>query len=315
MGQIKIATLGTPHDYKRSLIPTIIKYLGWNITWSTPSSCDLLVLGSFHKTKKNFRFLPRKLRKPSSKLINSIIRITGRKYSPPLTLFHTNECLRHNHINADFSISSDLGVSSKNHLRIPYWYEILDWSDYKLGTLSNPRYGSLISIKRLLEPLGSEFISRSRKCVFFSSHLREPRQTLYSFFKKHHMIDAYGIEFSAHKKGQLIQEDIVKQDILPNYSFNLCPENNLYPGYYTEKIPESFNSGCLPVTWTDECVHNDFNPKAFLNLHRFHTNLSESLDYLLSDDELKRFTEEPLLLKKPKLDGSLSFVSEILAQS
>ena len=167
MGQIKIATLGTPHDYKRSLIPTIIKYLGWNISWSTPRSCDLLVLGSFHKTKKSLRFLPKKLRNPSLKLINSIIRITGRKYSPPLTLFHTNECLRHDHINADFSISSDLGVSSKNHLRIPYWYEILDWSDYKIGTLSNPRYGSVISIKRLLKPLGCEFLSRNRKCAFF----------------------------------------------------------------------------------------------------------------------------------------------------
>ena len=69
MGQIKIATLGTPHDYK-SLIPTIINYLGWNISWSTPRSCDLLVLGSFHKTKKSLRFLPKKSRNPSLKLMS-----------------------------------------------------------------------------------------------------------------------------------------------------------------------------------------------------------------------------------------------------
>ena len=54
----------------------------------------------------------------------------------------------------------------------------------------------------------------------------------------------------------------------------MCPENGLYPGYYTEKIPEAFYSGCLPITWADENIVADFNSRAFLNLEPLFKNLS-----------------------------------------
>ena len=60
--------------------------------------------------------------------------------------------------------------------------------------------------------------------------------------------------------------DFRKSDILQQYAFNLCPENGLYPGYATEKIPEAFAAGCLPIAYVDESVCVDFNPKAFVNL-------------------------------------------------
>ena len=117
-------------------------------------------------------------------------------------------------------------------------------------------------------------------------------------------------EFSTHQKGQLIQDGIIKQDILPNYSFNLLSREQPLSSILHRENTLRVSKKCLPITWTDECVHNDFNPKAFLNLHRFHSNLSDSLEYLLSETELKRFTVEPLLLKKPKTGRPLNFVAK-----
>ena len=44
---IKIATLGVSKDFQESLIPTIIRSLGFMPTWTAPSNCQLLIYGPF----------------------------------------------------------------------------------------------------------------------------------------------------------------------------------------------------------------------------------------------------------------------------
>jgi hypothetical protein len=98
-----------------------------------------------------------------------------------------------------------------------------------------------------------------------------------------------------------------------NYAFNLCPENSLFPGYYTEKIPEAFLGNSLPLTWADSNVYEDFNKKSFINLLE-HTkdNFTEIFELIKEDSYLKKFTNEPLLIKKPNLDNEINFVRKIL---
>ena len=127
--------------------------------------------------------------------------------------------------------------------------------------------------------------------------------------------EGYGPYFDASIKNHH-QSHFFKKEVIKKFAFNLCPENSLYPGYYTEKIPESFQSGALPLGWTDSNVCADFNPKAFINLEPMayldYTPLTELLN---SESYLRQFCDQPLLLKMPTLDPAKQFITEVLRQA
>jgi len=52
------------------------------------------------------------------------------------------------------------------------------------------------------------------------------------------------------------------------YWFNLCFENDLYPGYVTEKVLEAYLSKSVPLYWGDDKL-GVINPKAVINLNDF----------------------------------------------
>jgi hypothetical protein len=107
-----------------------------------------------------------------------------------------------------------------------------------------------------------------------------------------------------------------KRELLQEYAFNLCPENHLFPGYYTEKIPESFLSGALPLSWVDANVCADFNPAAFINLEPMAWQNFEPLSSLLhSKQYLESYCDQPLLLTPPSLDPAKQFIGAILQEA
>ena len=55
-----------------------------------------------------------------------------------------------------------------------------------------------------------------------------------------------------------------KYEILEPYVFNLCFENSMFPGYYTEKIVQAWAAGTIPLYFSDTLVKSDFNKAAFL---------------------------------------------------
>jgi hypothetical protein len=95
-----------------------------------------------------------------------------------------------------------------------------------------------------------------------------------------------------------------KLEVASRYRFMVCFENDLYPGYVTEKIVEAYLSGTIPLYWGDLGSKRDnlFNHKAFLNLNDFET-LDEFVSKVLESDKnwLPIFAE-PLLSQKPNLD-------------
>ena len=98
---------------------------------------------------------------------------------------------------------------------------------------------------------------------------------------------------------------------MTNYAFNLCPENAIHPGYITEKIPEAFAAGCLPITMVDDSVGVDFNPNAMINLASGDKNL-EWLHMQLSNDALEVCSQQPLLLRKISLEKTKTFLKKII---
>jgi hypothetical protein len=313
MKTIRISLVGTPSDYPGGLVPLMIRDLGYQIAWTRQASSDLQIFGPFYKPlEKRYRWLPRPIRPGAARLDDAFRKASGLKRHKPLSLFHTAENIRHDAIAADYSISFDLAVDHPRHIRFPYWMEMIDWSHEGLTGNRNSRFGQLLSIPRLMQPLGRAFLSRPFKAAIFSSHLREPRATLRRAVGRYIPVDGFGPYFDStiadhHNSG------VSKLDTLQNYAFNLCPENGLYPGYYTEKIPEAFASGCVPLTWTDANVCADFNPQALVNLEPLAWQQFEGLgDLLNSPSQLEALSEQALLLKAPTIEPLRAFMRTVL---
>lgn len=309
---IKIATLGVAKDFRESLIPAVIRSLGYAPIWGTPANCDLLIYGPFFEVRKRKSWIPKPLRPLLSQLIDQSNPKKSDRENCPLSLFITGENVRHDFLDCDFSISFDLGIASKHHLRMPYWTEVTDWSSEGITGNTNPRFGKLLNIERLMRPLGNDFLQRPQKAAIFASHLREPRGTLLQAVKKQIAVVEFGRSFNPNIKNHS-ESGLIKFDELQNFAFNICPENGMHPGYYTEKIPEAFMSGCLPITWVDENVRADFNPKAFINLAPMAINhFAELGEILHSKERLQSYTEQPLITTKPSIEPLKKFIKAIL---
>ena len=312
MKVIKLSIDGVPSDYASGLVPLVIQQLGYKIQWVSSSVADLLVVGPFQNPSKSIRLIPKPLRPYASIVIDAL---RGKRKNNPLTLFHTQENVRHNAIEADFSISFDLGVPNKNHLRLPYWMEMIDWSHEGLTENVNPRYGRLLSLDRLMKPLGTDFQQRLQKMAMITSHLNEPRKLLYEHLSSFLPIDGFGPYFDKNIRSHH-QSNFTKYDLLQQYAFNLCPENSIYPGYITEKIPEAFCAGCIPITWVDPNVGYDFNPLAIINvMPMVHERFSSFEEFLHSSEQLQRIAQESLIIRRPSLEPLKTFMQEILRQA
>lgn len=313
---IRIAGLGVPHDYRTSIVPLMIEHLGYRIQWTSALSADLVIYGSFYDVNApRLRWLPRAWRQKAAQWVDMVDQQLSKRKMPPVTLFHTAENLRHDHIKADFAISHDLDIDSDRHFRLPYWMETIDWSHEGLVGNRNPRYGELLKLERLQAPLGDQFLKRAQKAVLITSHLREPRAACLLALQELMPVDGMGPYFNKDIKHHHTS-DFRKSDILQQYAFNLCPENGMYPGYVTEKIPEAFAAGCLPITFVDESVRVDFNSKAFMNLAPMLGNNFEQLEGLLKlKDRLEDYANQPLVIGSPNTVGLQNFLGLIAASA
>jgi hypothetical protein len=60
-----------------------------------------------------------------------------------------------------------------------------------------------------------------------------------------------------------------KIEFLRRYKFHLAFENESHEGYTTEKIYDAMAARTLPVYWGNPRVHEEFNPKSFLNYFEY----------------------------------------------
>ncbi len=302
MKKLKIAYICQFPGYENDFIFRLIKHLhASGVEQVSPKMCDLLIVGPFAQKWLGMRF--------KFQTIYKLI-MAGRRYAPR-TLYQTGENTRWNAIPCDFSISSDLGVPATNHFRFPLWMSMFDWTHEGVNSKSVDRFGPLVKIEQLMRPLGPQN-GRKARAILISSHLKEPRATLLRAVKSVMEVDCYGEAFVSHPS--LANRDFLKVDVCRDKQFALCPENSLYPGYYTEKIPDAFACGCIPITWCDGNVCHDFNPNAIINMARYAaTGYAEGLRAALEPKSLEMLGDQPLLLDLPTLDGIKAFLTTLLA--
>lgn len=83
-------------------------------------------------------------------------------------------------------------------------------------------------------------------------------------------VDVYGAAV-----GRPVRE---KRSVSKNYRFSVCFENDVYPGYVTEKALDAHASQCVPI-WRGEDAANILNSEAIINASDF-TKLGHLVDFI-----------------------------------
>ena len=296
-----------PSDFKNLLLfQTLGKFA--NVNFCSPNECDLFIYGPYFRESKKIKYYPKFLRK------YLISPYPWNRKLKPITMFYSCENLRWNIYETDFSISSDLGVNKPTHYRLPYWMECLDWSHFNLNDRENIRYGDLVQINSLINGIQKKDLNtKQNRIIFFASHLKEPRKTLLNILSRLHDVDCYGPIFNVniedHNKSGFFKKDLIK-----NYKFSFCPENSIYPGYVTEKIPEAYASKSIPITWIDPNFSYDFQSDSVINLFNDASSNYDNTENLIDDYISNKKYEIPLLKDKPCLNKFFEFIRNIISQ-
>jgi hypothetical protein len=108
-----------------------------------------------------------------------------------------------------------------------------------------------------------------------------------------------------------------KIDIARNYKFMMCFENDIYPGYVTEKPLDAWSSGCIPI-WRGIDSASILNSDSMINAVNF-SNLQNLISHVgdvhSSKSELSRMQQEVLVTNNFSIEKIKDSFEAILKQT
>ena len=177
----------------------------------------------------------------------------------------------------DAFLSFEKDSNTNRNLYLPFWAT-------RLGENLE------VSSEMQMQLLVSRKVSPERKlfaCAFVGNP--EPhRMRAIEAISRIAKVDCYGKAF-----GRPVENKI---DILKRYNFNICFENDLYPGYVTEKAIESWLGGAIPIWWGLDS-ENYLNSRALVNFAEgdFENKLEEISTISKDPDRIMLMQGEPIL--------------------
>jgi hypothetical protein len=269
---------------ENNFITHLIRSIKFDIKVVEPSKADIIIFSCFGSENK--------------------------KYNHCKKIFYTGENIRPNLSDCDYSITFDLDDYGGRNIRIPLWYFYIDW--FSVKTYGNPNY--LIPVEYLYG--GNEFTKKD-KSKFCSTVFSRPEQLRFSTMNQissYKSVDGYG---KVHSRN-LPDGEKLKLDIISDYKFNICFENSVYPGYFTEKLLHSKIAGCIPIYYSDKTFSEDFNDKCCLNYINYNNveDLLEDIKRIDNDNTLyKQILNEPLFIEKINLENLTNKIYQILKKN
>jgi hypothetical protein len=173
-------------------------------------------------------------------------------------IWYTAENVRPPATGWDITLSFDPTGWTPTNIYLPYWQLITNL----YGGKSEGFLGRTISIEELISPREGRAGDRHKFCCAFIRNPDPVRMRAIAALRQIGEVDVYGIA-GAHSA-----ED--KMSIAANYRFVLCFENDLYPGYVTEKVFDAWATGAVPLWWGID-FQRTLNSDALLNLNDFPT--------------------------------------------
>jgi hypothetical protein len=208
----------------------------------------------------------------------------------------------------DVYLSFDLNSYRGRNAYLPLWW--LTCSDLVVPTVA-PYLGKALTIEEMLQKRPSDLGDRRKFCVAFIGKAYPFRMHALSALSTIGKVDVFG--GIARNTRQSRAE--FKYDIAQKYKFVFCFENDLFPGYVTEKAPEAWATGAVPLYWGSDPA-GYLNPKSMLNLAEF-ASLEEYIERVRevnqSDREWTRIASQNLLKKRPNLDEVIRVIRNQLS--
>lgn len=137
--------------------------------------------------------------------------------------------------------------------RFPYWWNYLDWPTFSRPLADYRRYGRLYSMENLMEPVPLPDGRLVRACFIGSGEQTEPRRGILRWVDNEIGLDVFGGAGKAFSGPKL--------PLMSKYKYAVAAENSFGLGYDSEKLPEAWDAGCVPVGAFQQ-PFSDFNPLA-----------------------------------------------------
>jgi hypothetical protein len=220
------------------------------------------------------------------------------KHRGKKTVWFTGENLRAPGGVFDLTLSFDPTDLSESNIYFPVWYLSVDWfKSHSTSGLKLYDVDTFISNRNL--------DSRERTACAFSSSKEPSRVSLYHSVECAMKLDRYGSAW-----GNRVQN---KNEVAMQYGFQVCPENDIYPGYVTEKLFEAYAAGNVPI-WRGIDRDGLFNKSSILDLTGI--SASESINILkgLSDNEITSIRNQPLLNSVPSIQPIVDAMRAVLLE-
>jgi hypothetical protein len=179
----------------------------------------------------------------------------------------------------------------------PNWYELSGI----VGPYFNPRVGRSIKVEQLLESRELESGKTKFACAFIGK-ADQMRFRAVRELARIGKIDVFGPIVGKPVKS--------KFEISKDYKYMLCFENDIYPGYVTEKPLEAYLAKTVPLYWGQLDRGSPINEKGLINLNNF-DSMQDWVEYIASLGErgYQKIYEQPFLNRVPDLNA----VTKILA--
>lgn len=108
---------------------------------------------------------------------------------------------------------------------------------------------------------------------YFKQELYRERVRALEFFGARGDIDIYGKGWESFGSQNISRNACgkagVKADVVSRYTFSLCFENAIWPGYVTEKIFDAMLVGTIPVYLGAPDIERDVPPECFVDVRKF----------------------------------------------
>ena len=222
-------------------------------------------------------------------------------------IFFTGENERPPQGRWDAYLSFDVSSYDGRNSYLPLWW--ITSSDILVPTVS-PYLGRPITLEQMMKPRETNFEKREKFCVAFIGKAYPFRMQSIAALSKIGRVDVFGTIARNTKKTIALEKFSVAQ----NYKFVYAFENDHFPGYVTEKLPEAWATGAVPLYWGSDITHS-MNQAAFMNAADYPTIEDFALDVgevAKSRDKWESIAQAPLIITRPSIEGVITNLSKIL---
>jgi hypothetical protein len=196
--------------------------------------------------------------------------------------------------NIDLTFSFDQDSYRGTNIYLPLWQLHLN-HEKKFGRPLNPNssLGTESSIEKLRvkRTLNTTNLSQRKFACAFVANPQPTRLRMIEELSRYGQVDVFGLY-----SGKPVPN---KYEIAKDYNFMICPENDVFPGYVTEKLMDAYLCETVPVYWGDLGGEGHINHKAFINLLDY-KSIEDFAHQIASLDFLgyKTIYEQPFMLKE-----------------